>query len=172
MKQEPKFIYCNQSDRFHILSYMATVIGLSDNNINSSYMCDFPQKYDKETTLYVFKEGDLVDFISLETNVVPTSSFRKYLIIDDNDRNIYLLYNSIVRVDKTKDDRNILIIDSELRISMSNLQDCIRMIDQRYLDNLFEYFVDEYPNCEYYNDSYNDLPNRKSIHNKFSSFKE
>lgn len=150
----PKFTFCNQNDRTQILKSIAKDMGLPDDCVESAiefsvddYNCSIPldrRKSKESVKLYIYRNHDLVDLMSTDESI--TDSFRKYLVVGDNDGTIYLLYNSIVdMIENIKNYWNDIYkcsVKYDLRIKMNSLLDCTRMIDQNILDKLFEYYLD------------------------------
>ena len=145
MKKAPNFIFTTPVDKSKILLDMSYYLVLQDDCVESSLNMKITHP-NKNADILIY-DGNKIYSIFSEASELH-NQYRKYTIIKDFDSDFYLLYNSNILINKSCPDSKYnyscdVIIKYDLKIKIVEISDVIRMIDQKYLDNLFEYCLNQ-----------------------------
>lgn len=145
----PRFRFTTLKDNSIILHNMANELGLQDDCVESVLtikMREYEIDENKDKNLiYSYNNGILSSITDGSTDLTK-QQFRKYVIIKDKNEDYYLLYNTLIDLDILENDtcdQYIFRISYGLKIKFDAVFDLIRMIEEKYLDKLYNYYLFE-----------------------------
>lgn len=145
-----RFRFTTLKDNSAILHNMANELGLQDDCVEAVLTIK-KQEYEidenkDKNLIYSYNNGILSSITDGSTDLTK-QQFRKYIVIKDKNEDYYLLYNSLIDLDilETNEsyDQYIFKISYSLKIKFDAVFDLIRMIEEKYLDKLYNYYLFE-----------------------------